>query len=167
MDHSRAISQGLRTGDFLWSLPLAKALGPQGRLLSVLWVERSLHRMVDLAGFRLDDGCIHDKIAAARTALAIASDEKELAGAVERAGLRGDPLMDAIGLLYWAYWRTSHRDDNEFALTQESVFRRLATFWDSVESVAVATLVVEEFERMSAEATSSGGPSDVPESFPE
>src|SRR5262245_18431750 len=73
VDAAQVISNGLRSDDFLGSLPLVRALGPGGRLWSVRWVDACLHRMIDLADLRLRVGWIHDKIAAASTAVAAPS----------------------------------------------------------------------------------------------
>jgi hypothetical protein len=157
VDAVRVISDGLRSGDFLWSLPLVKTLGPDGRLWSVRWVERCLHRMVDLADLRLRAGSIHDGIAGASTAAASAS-EKELVDTLKVAGLAGDPASDAIGMLYWAFWQASHPGNayNQFAVSQESVFRRMSAYLDGDDWVAVVKLAVEEFERTLAEANAAG-----------
>ena len=144
MDVARVISDGLRTGDFLWSLPLVAALGANGRRESVRWVERCLHRMVDLADIRLWSGSIHDRIAGASAAVA-AGDLSEVISLIEQAGLKGDPVVDAIAMLYIASWQAAHRDDNQFALSQESVFRRMRTFWSDDEWREVAELATEEF----------------------
>jgi hypothetical protein len=145
VDIARVIADGLRSGDLLWSLPLVAALGPDGRRESVRWLERCLHRMVDLAGIRLRSGSIHDRITSAAAAAAVRSVE-ELSVAIAKAGLRGDPAVDAIGVLYVAYWQAVHRDDNQFAVSQENVFRRIRTFWSDDEWGDIIRLAVEEYQ---------------------
>ena len=149
MDVARVISEGLRSGDFLWSLPLVSTLGADGRRESVRWVERCLHRMVDLGHIRLRSGAIHDRIAAASSAAA-ARDKRELSIIIEHAGLIGDPAVDAIAMLYIAHWQAVHRSDNQFALSQESVFRRIRTFWSDADWAEVVGLATEEFEASQA-----------------
>jgi hypothetical protein len=158
VDTVRVISDGLRSGDLLWSLPLVQVLGPNGRLPSVQWVERCLHRIVDLIDLRLRAGVIHDKIAGASTATAAPS-EAHLESLVKSAGLAGDPAVEAIAILYRAYWQASHRGDNQFAVSQEGVFRRLSTYWSGDDWAAVMKLAVEEFERALAAADVRSGPS--------
>lgn len=145
MEVARVISDGLRSGDFLWSLPLVAALGADGRRESVRWVERCLHRMVDLVDLRLRVGSIHERIAGA-SAAATARDTEELSAIIKRAGLFGDPVVDAIAVLYIACWQAVHRNDNQFAVSQESVFQRIRTFWSDDDWGEVVRVVTEEFE---------------------
>jgi hypothetical protein len=144
MDVAQLIANGLRSGDHLWSLPLAAALGPDGRRSIVRWVERCLHRAVDLADIRMRSGSIHARIEGASVAAA-AVDLGSVVAKIEQEGLRGDPVVDAIAMLHIANWQAVHRSDNQFAVSQESVFRRLRAVLSDSEWERVAELAAEEF----------------------
>jgi hypothetical protein len=100
--------------------------------------------MVDLASIRLRSGSIHDRIAGASAAVA-AGDLGEVISLIEQAGLKGDPVVDAIAMLYIAHWQAAHQNDNQFAVSQESVFRRMRAFWSDDDWPEVAELATEEF----------------------
>ncbi len=163
MNVARVIADGLSSGDHLWSLPLAEVLGPGGRRASVRWVERCLHRMVDLAGLHPRLVGIHERITGA-SATASAIDLGEVVAIIERMGLRGDPVVDAIAMLHHAYWNAVRRGDNQFALSQESVFRRMRAFLSDAEWGQVVELAIDEFHAALAslqDAEPLSGPVDL------
>src|SRR5262249_37320442 len=82
--------------------------------------------------------------------------ETELADTVKRAGLAGDPATNAIAMLYWAHWHATHRNDNQFAVSQESVFRTISTYFTRDDWAAVTRLAVAAFERTLAEGNAAG-----------
>src|SRR5262249_50806292 len=107
--------------------------------------------MVDLAGLDSQFGGIHARIADASAATA-AAEIGEVLAATERAGLRGDPVADAIAMLHVAHWQVARRDDNQFAVSQESVFRRMRAFLSAAEWEQVGGLAAEEFRAALARA---------------
>jgi hypothetical protein len=107
--------------------------------------------MVDLAGIRLSSGSIHDRIEGA-SAAAAARDLSDVMAIIEQAGLTGDPVVVAIAMLYIAHWQVAHRDDNQFAVSQESVFYKMRAFCSDDEWREVVELATQEFRSARAVA---------------
>jgi hypothetical protein len=150
--------EALRQGhDLAWTLPMVAALGPDGRRLSIQWVERCLRRLLPFA--EVDDS---DAVLKALDELHQYEGQSPTQQEVwecsyEISWPRWYAARIAVCHLYRAWWYSRFQSNNQFAIAQKAALRLMLE--GTGRPFELRELVLEEFERIAAENGVSPEPS--------
>ncbi len=146
--------EALRQGhNFAWTLPLVKALGPDGRKWSIRWIERCLRRLLPYADVD-DRSAVLDAIDGLSLYEGQTPSKEEVwERSYEISWPRWYGARIAVCHLHRAWWYSRFQANNQFVVAQESALRLMLE--GTGHAAKLWEVVFEEYALVVAEAGGS------------